>query len=73
MAGSVAVTILCCFPFGLVAIYYGFLVMRRWKAGDVEGAKHASEMGEKWMYAAIGMAVILVLLTLAWRFVARRF
>jgi hypothetical protein len=71
LGGSVLVTLFCCIPFGIVAITYGILVGTRWRAGDVDGARRASEMAEKWMNASIGAFVLLFVATLLWRVFAR--
>lgn len=71
LGGSVLVTIFCCVPFGIVAIVYGILVGTKWRAGDVDGSRHASDMAEKWMNASIGAFVLLFIATLLWRVFVR--
>jgi hypothetical protein len=69
---SIFVTILCCAPFGIVAIIYGLLVQTRWRSGDERGSQHASDMAEKWMYGGIGAGVLLLIGGLVyWFFVGR--
>lgn len=58
--GAVVVTVFCFFPLGLFAVIYALQVRPRWKRGDETGARHAAEMAEKFTFAAVGMAVIIV-------------
>ncbi len=73
LLGSILVTLFCCFPLGLVAVVYGILVHTRWGAGDQQGARRAADMAERWMYASVGVAVLLFIAGLLYRFVFRRF
>jgi hypothetical protein len=41
---SIAVTILCCLPLGLLAIIFATRVEPRWRDRDYEGALHASKI-----------------------------
>ena len=66
LLGSILVTLLCCLPFGIVAIVYGLQVKPRFKQGDYDGAQRASDMSEKWMYASVGVSILVGLATLAW-------
>lgn len=59
LAYSVLVTLVCCLPFGIVAMVYGVLVLVRNKSGDFERAKDASDLAEKWMYAACGAGFLI--------------
>jgi hypothetical protein len=68
---SALVTLFCCFPFGLVAMVWGLLVLMRSGSGDAEGAKRASDMAEKWMYAGCGAAFLLFIGWLIYRIVTR--
>lgn len=71
LIGSILVTLLCCPPFGIVAIVYGMRVISRFNADDIAGAKHASDMSERWMYAAVGAAILLAIGRVAYYFMAR--
>ena len=52
-------TVLCCLPAGIVAIVYATQVTNKYRAGDIEGAKRASEIGAWWCIAAIILGLIL--------------
>lgn len=51
-------TVLCCIPAGIVAIIYATKVSNKYRAGDIEGAKRASEVGAWWCIAAIILGII---------------
>lgn len=51
-------TVLCCLPAGIVAIVYATKVTNKYRAGDIEGAKRASEIGAWWCIAAIILGII---------------
>ena len=51
-------TVLCCIPPGIVAIIYATKVSNKYRAGDIEGAKRASEVGAWWCIAAIILGII---------------
>lgn len=58
MVWAVLATIFCCIPLGIVGIYFANQVSKRYLAGDIEGAKSASETGAWWCIAAITIGVI---------------
>ena len=51
-------TVLCCLPAGIVAIVYAVKVTNKYNAGDIEGAKRASETGAWWCIASIILGLI---------------
>ena len=51
-------TVLCCLPAGIVAIVYALKVTNKYREGDLEGAKRASEVGAWWCIAAIVLGII---------------
>lgn len=51
-------TILCCLPAGIVAIFYSLKVSNKYREGDLEGAKRASETGAWWCIAAIILGIL---------------
>ena len=51
-------TVLCCLPVGIVAIVYALKVTNKYREGDIEGAKRASEVGAWWCIAAIILGII---------------
>ena len=55
---AIITTVLCCIPAGIVAIVYATKVTNKYRAGDIEGAKRASEVGAWWCIAAIILGII---------------
>ena len=51
-------TILCCIPTGIVAIFYALKVSNKYREGDIEGAKRASETGAWWCIASIILGIL---------------
>lgn len=51
-------TVLCCIPTGIVAIVYALKVTNKYREGDIEGAKRASEVGAWWCIASIVLGII---------------
>ena len=58
MVWAVLATILCCIPLGIVGIIYANKVSKLYLAGDLEGAKKASDTGAWWIIAAITIGII---------------
>ena len=52
-------TVLCCIPTGIVAIFYALKVTNKYREGDIEGAKRASETGAWWCIATIILGIIV--------------
>ena len=55
---AIVATVLCCVPFGIVAIYYATRVTKCYSAGDIMGAHSASETSQWWSIAAIVLGVV---------------
>ena len=55
---AIITTVLCCIPSGIVAIYYALKVSNKYREGDIEGAKRASETGAWWCIASIILGII---------------
>ncbi|MCC8037118.1 MAG: CD225/dispanin family protein [Bacteroidales bacterium] len=53
-----AATLLCCILTGIFGIIASGQVKSRWEAGDVQGAKRASERAASWLIAGIVVGVI---------------
>lgn len=58
MVWAILATILCCIPLGIVGIYYANQVSKLYQAGDLEGAKSASETGAWWCIATIILGIL---------------
>jgi hypothetical protein len=52
---AILVTLLCCAPFGVVAIVYAAQVKPKLDAGDYYGALRASKSARTWTVAALGL------------------
>lgn len=55
---AIITTLLCCLPTGIVAIIYALKVSNKYREGDIEGAKRASEVGAWWCIATIILGLI---------------
>lgn len=51
-------TLLCCLPTGIVAIFYSLKVTNKYREGDIDGAKRASETGAWWCIATIILGIL---------------
>ena len=54
---AILVTIFCCLPFGIVSIVYAAQVNTKLSAGDVDGARLASQNAKTWAWVAFGVGV----------------
>jgi len=59
---SILVTIFCCLPFGIAGIVNATNVSSKFSAGDIEGAKRASEQAGKWTKWAFWSSIIGILI-----------
>ena len=50
---SIAVTLCCCLPFGVVALVFSAQVNSKLAAGDVAGAQAASRSARTWIIVAL--------------------
>lgn len=57
---AILATVLCCLPAGIVAIVYATKVTNKYRAGDIEGAKRASETGAWWCIITIILGLLYV-------------
>ena len=64
LAPAIIVTLLCCLPFGIVAIVYAAKVNGKLKAGDYVGAKKASDRSKVWCWVAFGSGVFYLIIAL---------
>jgi hypothetical protein len=58
LAWAIITTVLCCIPSGIVAIFYALKVSNKYREGDIEGAKRASETGAWWCIATIILGIL---------------
>lgn len=59
---SILVTVLCCVPFGIVAIVFAAQVNSKLAAGDYAGAMDASKKAKMWSWIAFGSGLAVVAL-----------
>lgn len=62
MAWAILTTLFCCLPLGIVSIVYAAQVDGRRAAGDIEGARAASQKAGFWALASAVSVFILVAL-----------
>ena len=55
---AIITTLLCCLPTGIVAIIYSLKVTNKYREGDIEGAKRASEIGAWWCIITIILGIL---------------
>lgn len=55
---SVVMTVLCCLPAGIAAIIFSSQVSSRYYAGDLDGAKRASERAQVWIIVSFVLGVL---------------
>lgn len=55
---SIAVTLCCCFPVGIVAVIYSAQVNSKLAAGDVAGAQAASKSAKTWTIIALVAGIV---------------
>ena len=60
LAWAIISTVLCCIPTGIVAIIYALKVSNKYREGDIEGAKRASETGAWWCIATIILGILFM-------------
>lgn len=55
---SVLMTVLCCLPAGVAAIIFSTQVSSKYYAGDIEGAKRASERAQIWIIVSFVLGIL---------------
>lgn len=65
LAQAILVTLLCCMPFGIVAIVYASQASGRQSAGDYAGAREASGKAKTWCWVSFGCGLAVGALWLA--------
>ncbi len=61
---SIVVTLLCCLPFGIVAIIFAAKVDGLVAAGDYAGAEAASKSARLWVNLSAGSVLILIVIVI---------
>lgn len=61
---SILVTLLCCIPFGIVAIVYAAQVNTKAEYGDIDGAIQTSKKAKKFVWISFGIGLAWMLLSL---------
>ena len=56
---SITATVLCCLPFGIVAIVYASKVDKLKAIGDLQNARNASNSAKLWVNLSAGSAVLV--------------
>lgn len=56
---AVIMTVLCCLPAGIVAIIFSSQVTSKYYAGDIEGARKASERAQIWIIVSFVLGVLV--------------
>ncbi len=57
-------TILCCLPFGIVAIVYASQVDGYWFAGNYDAARRSARNARTWTWVSVGVAAVCWLIYL---------
>lgn len=55
---SVIMTVLCCLPAGIVAIVFSSQVTSKFYAGDLDGARRASDRAQIWIIVSFVLGVL---------------
>lgn len=59
LAKAILVTLFCCLPLGIVSIVNAASVNGKLQAGDIEGARIASEKADSWANWSIGLGLLV--------------
>lgn len=65
LAHSIAMTLLCCLPFGIVGIVYAAKVGTMQAAGQYEEAVEASDKARMWCWLSFGCGLVGIMLYIA--------
>ncbi len=67
---SIAITVCCCLPFGIVAIVYAAQVKSKAGIGDLAGAQEASNKAKMWCWIGFGVGILINIIVIALQFIA---
>jgi hypothetical protein len=67
---SIAITVCCCLPFGIVAIVYAAQVKSKASIGDIAGAQAASSKAKMWCWIGLGIGIVINIIIVALQFIA---
>lgn len=70
LAWSIIATLLCCLPFGIVAIVYASKVSGLWAQGRYDEAQRASNTAKNWVIASALTGVAWVIVSFAFGFMS---
>jgi hypothetical protein len=62
LAQSILVTLFCCLPFGIVAIVNAAQVNGKLAAGDIAGARAASDRAKMWSWLSFGIGIPVIII-----------
>lgn len=65
---SIAVTVLCCIPFGIPAIVFAAKVNGLVAEGKIAEAEDASRKAKMWCWVAFGLGLVAIILNLLLQF-----
>ncbi len=70
LAQSIIVTLCCCTIGGIVAIVYAAQVNSKWSAGDLAGARAASDNAKMWCWLSFGIGLVINVIVFIIQFMA---
>lgn len=62
---SIAATLLCCLPAGIVAIVYSVQARSKSQAGDYAGASRSARNANIWLIVAVVVGIVVIILSVA--------
>lgn len=57
---AILATILCCLPTGIVAIVYAAQVNSKLEAGNIQGARAASDNARTWSWVSLALGLVSI-------------